>query len=85
MLSIHLRDITPAIATAWETDLADAPEVEVSCGDIFGATADAIVSPANSFGYITHGEATSDHCNDPPSTADHQGRATRWNAGVPRQ
>ena len=55
MLSIHLRDISPAITAAWEAEFADAPDVEVSCGEIFDAKADAIVSPANSFGYMDGG------------------------------
>lgn len=55
MLTIHLRDISSAVTSAWQAAFADAPDVEVSCGDIFGATADAIVSPANSFGYMDGG------------------------------
>ena len=55
MLTIHLRDISSAVTSAWEAAFADAPEVEVSCGDIFAAKADAIVSPANSFGYMDGG------------------------------
>ena len=55
VLSIHLRDISPAITAAWETEFADAPDVEVSCGEIFDVKADAIVSPANSFGYMDGG------------------------------
>jgi hypothetical protein len=55
MLTIHLRDISTAVTSAWEAAFADAPEVEVSCGDIFGVKADAIVSPANSFGYMDGG------------------------------
>ena len=55
MLTIHLRDISPAVTTAWAAAFADAPDVEVSCGDIFAVKADAIVSPANSFGYMDGG------------------------------
>jgi O-acetyl-ADP-ribose deacetylase (regulator of RNase III) len=55
MLTIHLRDISTAVTSAWEAAFADATEVEVSCGDIFGVKADAIVSPANSFGYMDGG------------------------------
>ncbi len=55
MLSIHLRDISSAVVEACEAAFADVPSVEVSCGDIFECSADAIVSPANSFGYMDGG------------------------------
>lgn len=55
MLSIHLRDINPAVTKAWEQQFASRHDVEVSCGDIFEHLADAIVSPANSFGYMDGG------------------------------
>ena len=55
MLSIHLRDINPAVAKAWEQQFAGRHDVEVSCGDIFEHRADAIVSLANSFGYMDGG------------------------------
>jgi O-acetyl-ADP-ribose deacetylase (regulator of RNase III) len=55
MLSIHLRDINIAVAKAWEQQFAGLHDVEVSCGDIFEHRADAIVSPANSFGYMDGG------------------------------
>jgi O-acetyl-ADP-ribose deacetylase (regulator of RNase III) len=55
MLAIHLRDISPAVVAAWQSAFAGASAVEVSCGEIFECTADAIVSPANSFGYMDGG------------------------------
>lgn len=55
MLSIHLRDINAAVTKAWEQHFAGLHDVEVSCGDIFEHRADAIVSPANSFGYMDGG------------------------------
>jgi O-acetyl-ADP-ribose deacetylase (regulator of RNase III) len=55
MFTIHLRDINTAVVEAWERAFADAPEVLVSHGDIFEHTADAIASPANSFGYMDGG------------------------------
>jgi len=55
MLNVHLRDISREVVSAWESAFADAPEVVVSCGDIFEHKADAIVSPANSFGYMDGG------------------------------
>jgi len=53
--TIRLRDINSSVTAAWETEFADASDVEVSCGDIFDVKADAIVSPANSFGYMDGG------------------------------
>ena len=50
-----LRDNNPALTDAWREQLAQAPDVEVSCGDVFDVTADAIVSPANSFGFMDGG------------------------------
>lgn len=55
MLHSHLRDINAAVAKAWERQFAGLHDVEVSCGDILERRADAIVSPANSFGYMDGG------------------------------
>jgi len=55
MLSIHLRDISKEVVAAWESAFADVSNVHASCGDIFEHTADGIVSPANSFGYMDGG------------------------------
>jgi O-acetyl-ADP-ribose deacetylase (regulator of RNase III) len=53
----HLRDINVEIARAWEQHFEDTDNVRVSAGDIFdlGEEVDAIVSPANSFGYMDGG------------------------------
>jgi O-acetyl-ADP-ribose deacetylase (regulator of RNase III) len=50
-----LRDINAAVVDAWERYFEGMPTVEVSRGDIFDLAADAIVSPANSFGYMDGG------------------------------
>lgn len=55
MLTIHLRDIDKGVVEAWEQAFVDVPEIVVSHGDIFQQKADAIVSPANSFGYMDGG------------------------------
>lgn len=55
MLTVHLRDINTEVVKAWERAFADVPAVVVSRGDIFEQKADAIVSPANSFGYMDGG------------------------------
>ncbi len=50
-----LRDLNPVLVAAWRKEFASASDVEVSLGDIFDLTADAIVSPANSFGFMDGG------------------------------
>lgn len=52
---VRLRDRNAALVEAWRRNFADRPEVEVGHGDIFEARADALVSPANSFGYMDGG------------------------------
>jgi O-acetyl-ADP-ribose deacetylase (regulator of RNase III) len=54
-VTVHLRDINVGLVAAWERYFANVPAVEVSRGDIFGARADAIVSPANGFGFMDGG------------------------------
>jgi O-acetyl-ADP-ribose deacetylase (regulator of RNase III) len=51
----HLRDLEPALALEWERHFQGLDNIEVSCGDIWGVKADAIVSPANSFGFMDGG------------------------------
>ncbi|MGX1318640.1 O-acetyl-ADP-ribose deacetylase (regulator of RNase III) [Bradyrhizobium sp. USDA 377] len=55
MFSIHLRDINADVVEAWRAAFADVADVEVSLGDIFAQEADAILSPANSFGHMDGG------------------------------
>lgn len=54
-IQIHLRDINPAIVDAWREFFDGLEGIEVSQGEIFDVSADAIVSPANSFGYMDGG------------------------------
>ena len=54
-LRIHLRDRNPSICYAWEEEFSGLNAIDISHGDIFGVTADAIVSPANSFGFMDGG------------------------------
>lgn len=51
----YLRDINTPLVTAWSHYFADIPEVRPSAGDIFGMQADAIISPANCFGFMDGG------------------------------
>ncbi len=55
MLTIHLRDKDPAVVAAWETEFANEPAVTSYCGNILDQAADAVVSPANSFGFMDGG------------------------------
>ena len=55
LVHYRLRDVNLAVVTAWSECFADAPDVTVSHGDIFDEPADAIVSPANSFGFMDGG------------------------------
>jgi len=55
VFKIHLRDINADVVEAWRAAFSDTEGVEVSLGDIFEHEADAILSPANSFGYMDGG------------------------------
>ena len=54
-LRLLLRDRDAAVADALAAAFSGLADVEVSQGDIFDRTADAIVSPANSFGFMDGG------------------------------
>jgi O-acetyl-ADP-ribose deacetylase (regulator of RNase III) len=51
----QLRDIDVDVVNAWARHFKGLDDVVVSNGDIFDLEADAIVSPANSFGYMDGG------------------------------
>jgi O-acetyl-ADP-ribose deacetylase (regulator of RNase III) len=51
----HLRDRGGPLAAAWEKYFAGIPEVQPTVGDIFGVKVDAVVSPANCFGFMDGG------------------------------
>jgi O-acetyl-ADP-ribose deacetylase (regulator of RNase III) len=54
-VKIFLRDLSEPIIDAWCTVFDDYSDVEISCGDILDLKADAIISPANSFGFMDGG------------------------------
>jgi len=54
-VEVHLRDISRTVVDAWVKQFGSTPHVAVSHGDIFGVGCDAIVSPANSFGFMDGG------------------------------
>ena len=51
----HLRDKEEKIVEAWEKAFEEIQEVRISQGEIMKVKADAIVSPANSFGFMDGG------------------------------
>lgn len=51
----YLRDINAPLVAAWSKYFANIPNVLPSVGNIFGLQADAIISPANCFGFMDGG------------------------------
>jgi O-acetyl-ADP-ribose deacetylase (regulator of RNase III) len=54
-LVVRLRDRNAPVVEAWRRHFGEQSNVEIGFGDIFEVTADAIISPANSFGYMDGG------------------------------
>jgi O-acetyl-ADP-ribose deacetylase (regulator of RNase III) len=55
-MKFHLRDRNPQIVEAWKEFFGRNDDFIIDCGHIFDKTkADAIVSPANSFGFMDGG------------------------------
>jgi O-acetyl-ADP-ribose deacetylase (regulator of RNase III) len=54
-LKIKLCDINQEMVNAWKNCFESYPEVEITKGNIFEIDADALVSPANSFGFMGGG------------------------------
>lgn len=54
-MKLHLRDTNPAVVAAWREVFAGTADVTVSHGNILELTGTAIVSPANSFGWMDGG------------------------------
>ena len=54
-MKLYLRDIQEEMVDAWSEWFKDVKDVEVSCGDILELEADAVVSPANSWGFLDGG------------------------------
>ena len=52
---LYLIDSKPELCQKWRQVFSSYPEVEVLTGDYFQQSADAIVSPANSFGFMDGG------------------------------
>jgi O-acetyl-ADP-ribose deacetylase (regulator of RNase III) len=54
-IKIFLRDKNEKIVNSWKSVFHNCDNIEISCGNIFDLTADAIISPANSFGFMDGG------------------------------
>jgi len=54
-MHLNLIDTNPEVTEAWAKVFADVPQVTIRHGSIFDHPADALVSPANSFGYMNGG------------------------------
>ena len=54
-IKVYLRDKNINIVNAWEIEFSNYSNIKTSCGNIFDLNADAIISPANSFGFMDGG------------------------------
>lgn len=54
-MELILADVQPAIIAAWHSFFKETPNVTIHHGSIFDVPCDALVSPANSFGFMDGG------------------------------
>ena len=54
-MQIILADVQPAMVAAWQHICGDLPNVSIQHGSILDCATDAVVSPANSFGFMDGG------------------------------
>jgi O-acetyl-ADP-ribose deacetylase (regulator of RNase III) len=52
---ISLRALDSEMVKAWRAVFQDAPQADIEVGSMLDFTADALVSPSNSFGYMDGG------------------------------
>ncbi len=55
MMRLVLCDLNPRLVRAWQRYFGAIPDVHIECGDMLRVQADALVSPANSFGFMDGG------------------------------
>lgn len=55
LVILHLRDSNEEMVSAWRGAFDGVADVQISHGDFFDVQADAVVSPANSFGFMDGG------------------------------
>jgi len=54
-MKLHLVDLNAPLVAAWRREFQQFPEVEICCGDILEVATTAVVSPANSYGFMDGG------------------------------
>ena len=54
-MKLYLIDTNPQVVESWQRVFEDQTQIEVKQDSVFNHTADAIVSPANSFGFMNGG------------------------------
>lgn len=54
-MKFYLIDLQPEMVAAWKQVFSDIPNIHIHQDSIFNHPADALVSPANSFGYMNGG------------------------------
>jgi len=54
-MKIFLSAVEKELVNAWKSFCRDLPNVEIYCGSILDLSVDAIVSPANSYGFMDGG------------------------------
>lgn len=54
-LKIFLRDLNPAVCYAWQEAFAGTAHIDIAHDHIFSVRVDAVISPANSFGFMDGG------------------------------
>ena len=54
-IKLYLCDLNTQLISAWEQEFKDCPNVIIKFGNIFEIFSDAIISPANSFGFMDGG------------------------------
>lgn len=54
-MKLFLVDVEPDLVASWKREFISFPEVEIFCDDILAIAHNAIVSPANSYGFMDGG------------------------------
>ena len=54
-MKLFLVDVEPDLVASWKREFIPFPEVEIFCDDILAIAHNAIVSPANSYGFMDGG------------------------------
>src|SRR5215831_12926516 len=54
-MELFLVDTEPELVSCWNKEFSKFPEVKILCSDILSIAQNAIVSPANGYGYMDGG------------------------------